>query len=158
MCATLLRKGCYCRHSTDNVENFFRATILWKGCKTPLIEHFFNFSKILNLNLSTSASAFSRFWRLSHLNYDCYNKDVELWQDFSHLLIKLRVPSKYENCRKLCLVPTNKSRKITRNFTVSFHYKRTIVNEYNLQKTTYKTHKIWSFLLPAVPFLAVFQQ
>ena len=34
-----------------------------------------------------------------------------------------------------------KSRKITRNFTISFHCKRTIATELNLQKTTYKTHK-----------------
>ena len=51
-----------------------------------------------------------------------------------------------------------KSRKITRNFTISFHCKRTIATELNLQKQHIKHTKIWSFLLPTVPFLAVFQQ
>ena len=49
-----------------------------------------------------------------------------------------------------------KSRKITRNFTISFHCKRTIATELNLQKQHIKHAKIWSFLLPTLPFFAVF--
>ena len=49
-----------------------------------------------------------------------------------------------------------KSRKITRNFTISFHCKRTIATELNLQKQRIKHTKIWSFRLPTVSFLAVF--
>ena len=37
-------------------------------------------------------------------------------------------------CQKLCSVPTNKSQKITWNFTISFDCKRTIATEHNLQK------------------------
>ena len=56
-------------------------------------------------------------------------------------------------CRKLCSVPTKKSRKITWNFTISFHCKCTIATELNLQKQ-YKTHKNLVFSAAYCPFFS----
>ena len=56
-------------------------------------------------------------------------------------------------CQKLCLVPTKKSRKTTWNFTMSFHCKRTIATELNLQKQ-HKTRKNVVFSAACCPFFS----
>ena len=55
------------------------------------------------------------------------------------------VPSAVPLCWKLCSVPTNKSRKITWNLTISFHCKCTIATEHNLQKQHIKYIKFGLF-------------
>ena len=76
----------------------------------------------------------------------------------SFFSINFRIACFWEVVGNCVQFQQNKSRKMTWNFTISFHCKRTIATELKLQKQHIKHTKTWSFLLPTVPFLAVFQQ